>query len=156
MEASTFVQTFPAVPDSVPVARRALVEFAVAAGADARQAEDIRLSASEALTNVVLHAYRGTEGSIHVRASLAGEELWVLIGDDGSGLQARNDSPGLGVGLALIAQTSDGLTIMDRACGGIEVRMRFVLEPDPVDGAYERGSNLSAASPAAPPFSTTT
>lgn len=156
VENGTLLQTYPAVPESVPLARQEVVRFAVLAGADRSQAEDIKLSVSEALTNVVLHAYRGVAGTIHVRANVAGNELWVLIGDDGAGLQSHNDSPGLGVGLALIAQTSDGLTIMNRSSGGTEVRMRFMLCPgDEADG-YERGSRRSANSPASPPFSTTT
>lgn len=156
VECGTFLQSYPAVPESVPQARQQVVDFALVSGADESQAEDIRLSVSEALTNVVLHAYNGEQGQIHVRASLAGDELWVLIGDDGSGLQSHTDSPGLGVGLALIAQTSDGLTIMNRSSGGTEVRMRFVLDLDGVDGGYDRGSSSLATSPALPPFSTTT
>lgn len=156
VEHGTFLQIYPAVPESVPLARQELVGFAVHAGADRAQAEDIKLSVSEALTNVVLHAYRGVEGAIHVGAHIAGDELWVLISDDGAGLQAENDSPGLGVGLALIAQTSDALTIMNRSTGGTEVRMRFVLSPGEADVDYERGSRRSANSPASPPFSTTT
>lgn len=156
VEHGTFLQSYPAVPASVPVARQDLVGFAVLAGADRGQAEDIRLSVSEALTNVVLHAYHGAEGAIHVQANVVGHELWVLICDDGAGLQAQNDSPGLGVGLALIAQTSDGLTIMNRSNGGTEVRMRFLVGPSGGDAGYERGSRVSASSPASPPFSTTT
>lgn len=153
----TLLQSYPAVPASVPLARQELVDFALRAGAREDQAQDIKLSASEALTNVVLHAYRGHQGSMHVRASIAGTELWVLIVDDGSGLRSRSDSPGLGVGLALIAHTSDGLTIVNRAGGGTEVRMRFALgDQDPPALAYERGSSVSATSPAAPRFSTTT
>ena len=151
----TLLRTYPAVPESVPLARQELVCFSLLAGADGGRAEDVKLSVSEALTNVVQHAYRGVEGVIHVRASIAAEELWVLIGDDGDGLESQNDSPGLGVGLTLIAQMSDGLTIMDRSGGGTEVRMRFVLGPG-ADAGYERGSSLSASSRASTPFSTTT
>lgn len=155
VETRTLVQSYPAVPNSVPLARQNLVEFALGAGADEHQAEDIKLSVSEALTNVVLHAYPGQAGAIEVRADVAGGELWVLVCDDGGGLRSQNASPGLGVGLALIAQTSDGLTIVNRAAGGTEVRMRFVVDPDAVRQPYERGSSFSANSPAWPPFSTT-
>lgn len=152
----TFVRSYPAVPASVPLARQELVEFALRAGARGDQVEDIKLSASEAMTNVVVHAYRGEQGTIHVRASIAGDELWVLIGDDGAGLRNRRDSPGLGVGLALIAHTSDGMTILNRAGGGTEVRMRFALGAAATEVAYERGSSSSATAPASPRFSTTT
>jgi anti-sigma regulatory factor (Ser/Thr protein kinase) len=159
VETQSFAHSYPALPDSVPLARQELVGFAIAAGADEDQTEDIRLSVSEALTNVVLHAYQrpaDAAGEIHVHADVVGEELWVAVSDDGAGLQPHRESPGLGVGLALIAQTSDGLTIMNRSSGGTEVRMRFLLEPGNRTGGYDRGSSFSATSPAAPPFSTTT
>jgi anti-sigma regulatory factor (Ser/Thr protein kinase) len=159
VDTQQLAHSYPALPDSVPLARQELVDFAVSAGADDDRTEDIRLSVSEALTNVVLHAYQrpaDAAGEIHVRADVVDDELWVAISDDGGGLQPQRHSPGLGVGLALIAQTSDGLTIMDRSSGGTEVRMRFVLEPGSYTGDYDRGSSFSATSPATPPFSTTT
>ncbi len=146
------------------MARGQIVQFAVRMGADADQVDAIRLAVSEALTNVVVHAYRNraeprgsAAGQMHVTASLAAGELWVLIGDDGEGLSARVKSPGLGVGLALIAQSSDGLTIMNRATGGTEIRMCFSLDGGEVElGGQERGSSRSASSPASSRFSTTT
>ena len=47
------------------------------------QLEAIRLSTSEALTNVVLHAYPAQMGHVHLTVRLAGGELWVLIADKG-------------------------------------------------------------------------
>jgi serine/threonine-protein kinase RsbW len=123
----TLNATYPAEPPSVPRGRRELTDFAVAAGAGPRQVEAIRLASSEALTNAVVHAYRGEPGLLHVTAAVTSGELWILIADDGSGMQARADRPGLGLGLALIAQMSDELAIVSRANGGTEVRMRFDL-----------------------------
>lgn len=150
------IQSYPAVPASVPAARREVTEFAARAGATGDQLEAIRLAASEALTNAVVHAYRGGSGRVYVDADLAGDELWLLIGDDGCGLCANNDSPGLGVGLALIAKSTDGLTIMNRGSGGTEVRMRFSLGSSGYD--YEDQSDesrRSASWPASSRFSTT-
>jgi serine/threonine-protein kinase RsbW len=149
-------ESFPAVPASVPRARHALAELAAAAGAAEPQLHAVRLATSEALTNVVLHAYQGDVGEIHVEAAVTGGELWVLIADDGSGLRPRVDSPGLGVGLALIAQTTDDFSVIKRAHGGTELRMRFSLRAAgyaPVDQL--RGSRDSASPPASPRFSTT-
>ena len=53
--------------------------------------------------------------------------LWVLIADDGCGMEPRADRPGLGLGLGLISQVSDELAIVPRASGGTEVRMRFKI-----------------------------
>ncbi|MGI8507357.1 MAG: ATP-binding protein [Solirubrobacteraceae bacterium] len=116
-----------AEPSSVPSARRALSDFAAVAGAEPHRVEAVRLASSEALTNAVLHAYRGEPGSVYVTAAVVADELWVLIADDGCGLEPRADRPGLGLGLGLIAQISDELAIVPRAGGGTEVRMRFNL-----------------------------
>ena len=126
-DGNTLAGTYPAEPDSVARARRALSDFAAGAGADARQVEAVRLASSEALTNAVVHAYRGEPGEVHVTAAVVGGELWILIGDDGCGLEPRADRPGLGLGLGLIAQLSDELAVVPRAGGGTEVRMRFAL-----------------------------
>jgi anti-sigma regulatory factor (Ser/Thr protein kinase) len=121
-------ESYPAIPDAVPPARRAVTAVAAAAGAAGERLEEIRLAVSEALTNAVVHAYRGGEvGRFEVTAAVASNELWVLIGDDGRGLRAWNDSRGLGIGLALISGLSDDFSIVSRGSGGTEVQMRFDL-----------------------------
>ena len=120
--------SYPAIPEAVPLARRALTEVAAAAGAGGERLEEIRLAVSEALTNAVVHAYRdGDTGRFQVTAAVAAGELWVLISDDGRGLHAWNDSRGLGIGLSLISGLSDDFAIVTRAAGGTEVQMRFDL-----------------------------
>jgi anti-sigma regulatory factor (Ser/Thr protein kinase) len=121
-------ESYPAIPEAVPLARRALTDVAAAAGASGERLEEIRLAVSEALTNAVVHAYRdGETGRFQVTAAIASGELWVLIGDDGRGLHAWNDSRGLGIGLSLISGLSDDFAIATRASGGTEVQMRFDL-----------------------------
>jgi len=121
-------ESYPATPEAVPSARRALATVAAAAGAAGERLDEIRLAVSEALTNAVVHAYRNNEaGRVHVTAAVASDELWVLIGDDGRGLHAWNDSRGLGIGLSLISGLSDDFAIIQRASGGTEVQMRFDL-----------------------------
>jgi serine/threonine-protein kinase RsbW len=121
---------YSAIADSVPVARRALLAVAEAAGAADEQLEAVALAVSEALTNAVVHAYAGRPGQIRVSAWTASQELVVVIADDGNGLQARSDRPGLGVGLGLIATLSDEFEILQPPSGGTEVQMRFCLSPD--------------------------
>lgn len=119
-------QSYPAVPESVPIARQAVTAAATAAGAGGDRLEEIRLAVSEALTNAVLHAYKnGDPGHFHLTAAVAPGELWVLIADDGRGMHAWNDSNGLGIGLSLISGLSDDFSIVTRASGGTEVQMRF-------------------------------
>ena len=126
--APSFRECYPAVDISVADARRALAEFAAAAGASSALVEAVRSAASEALTNVVRYAYPARTGHVHVTARLAGGELWVLIADNGCGLHAGRVSDGLGLGLALISQMTEGFSVVERSSGGTELRMRFGLD----------------------------
>jgi anti-sigma regulatory factor (Ser/Thr protein kinase) len=121
-------ESAPAAPASVSWARQLIVDFAAAAGLSGQRLEDVRLAISEAVTNAVAYAYDGVPGEIHVIAAVVPEELWLVIADDGNGMRARpTEARGLGLGLALMAQLSDALTILARSSGGVEVRMRFDL-----------------------------
>jgi anti-sigma regulatory factor (Ser/Thr protein kinase) len=123
-------ESWPACPEMVPAARRSITHFAAAAGASDEQLEAIRLATSEALTNVVLHAYPAFLGHVHLTVRIAGGELWVLIADNGCGVHAGPDSRRLGLGLALISQLTDGFSIVERSSGGTELRLRYLLDPD--------------------------
>lgn len=152
----SFSETYPAVPESVPLARTALAEFAKEAGASGERLDAVRLAASEAVTNAVMHAYGdartagdGGAAAIHVSAAYVQSEVWLLIADAGSGLRVRDKSPGLGLGLALIAQLADDLQILSRGTGGTELRMRFEVRSQQSQAPGQPlGSVAMAVSPA--------
>jgi serine/threonine-protein kinase RsbW len=123
--------TYEAKPSSIAAARAALADFAAKAGASDVQIDGIRLAASEAVTNAVLHAYRGGPGQIQVTAALTGRELWILVSDEGGGMQPQADRPGLGLGLGLISQVCDDMAIVPRSGGGTELRILFTLAVGP-------------------------
>jgi anti-sigma regulatory factor (Ser/Thr protein kinase) len=154
----THQRSYAAVPDSVPAARAAIAKFAVEVGAPRELLDDLRLAVSEALTNAVVHAYRsGAPGSIGVLAARAVDELWIVISDSGCGLAPRRDSPGLGLGMALMMQLSGDMDVVERSDGGTEVTLRFELPPTrDVARHQSRGSCDSAMAPASSSFSTTT
>jgi anti-sigma regulatory factor (Ser/Thr protein kinase) len=112
----------------VTQARRTFTRFAASVGLSGSRLEGLRLALSEAVTNAVKHAYRGSDrGQVHVSATVAADELWVLVVDNGCGHQTPAAEPGLGVGLALMASESDGCEVLERAEGGTEARMRFII-----------------------------
>ena len=123
-------ESYLAVAESIPHARLAVTQFATRNGITGEPLDDIRLAVTEAATNAVRHAYPDlTPGAFHVTAAVAGEELWVLVADDGCGYRTSPQIPGLGWGLTLIAKLSEEYVITERATGGTEVRMRFPVTP---------------------------
>ena len=50
----------------------------------------------------------------------------MTVSDEGAGMRARADSPGMGLGLALIANACDELAVDAGADGGTVVRMTFL------------------------------
>jgi serine/threonine-protein kinase RsbW len=124
-----FQEAAPAVPESVGRLRNAVAEFARAHGADDAQVMALQLATSEAMSNAVVHAFadRPEPGTITVVAGLEGDELWVRVRDDGSGMRPRPDSPGLGVGLPLMTRSTQSLKFSEAPDGGTEVAMRFTL-----------------------------
>ena len=122
-------KVWPAVAASVAEARTAVTAFAQSAGATADALAAVSLAVSEAVTNAVLHAYLDDErpGTVEVRARCENEHVVVVVADEGRGMLPRTDSPGLGLGLPLIAQMTQSLEVHDRNGGGTEIRMSFAL-----------------------------
>ncbi len=119
-----FEARIPGTPLGVRVLRREMARMAEQCGMDAEGIADVRLAVTEAATNAVMHAYADTEGDVRVTAAMGNGELAIVIADAGPGLVDRDDSPGLGVGLAVIARVSDQLRIVSDS-GGTEVHMTF-------------------------------
>jgi serine/threonine-protein kinase RsbW len=110
---------------SVGALRAAVVAFAQDLGfLDTGQ---IALAVSEAMSNVVLHAYRGAEvGDIRLVACEEPDRLVVVVHDYGTGMRPRADSPGLGMGLPLISLMTDDLQIESAQDEGTLLRMHFI------------------------------
>jgi serine/threonine-protein kinase RsbW len=121
--------TWPATPDHVGDARACAAALAGRAGAPPAAIAGVRLAVSEAVTNVVLHGYRdGACGPVTLRAEAEDQCFSVVISDEGCGLSPRSDSPGAGLGLPLIAEVSDSMTVSAGQDGrGTVLRMTFDL-----------------------------
>ena len=132
--ATAFGRTVPAVPENVAPIRHAIVDLAERLGADENVRTDIALAVGEACANVVVHAYPpGDVGPLVVHAAQPEDrpELVITVIDQGQGMVPRPDSPGLGLGLPLIANLSERLEIQDGPDGaGTELVMSFPLKRD--------------------------
>lgn len=110
--------------------RATIARFATKAGAPQAIIDGVKLAVSEAATNVIVHAYResGEPGSIYLEANVQGAELQVSVADEGPGLRRRDDSPGLGLGLAIINRLADKIELLQGGQGGLRILMRFSLQ----------------------------
>ncbi len=119
----------PARAENVAVIRHAFGGFAEALSVDEQTLADIKLAVTEACTNVVIHAYEDDEdGDLEVDASIDDLRLTVVIRDNGRGIVPRPDSPGLGLGLPLIATLAETLELGKDRADHTEVRMTFRLD----------------------------
>ena len=125
--------TLPARPENVAVARHAIGGFADVLDVPDQTLADVKLAVTEACTNVVVHAYPDGEGPMGLRASVDDGVLRVVVVDNGRGILPRADSPGLGLGLPLIATLAESLELGTGANEETEVRMTFRLDAVPAD-----------------------
>jgi serine/threonine-protein kinase RsbW len=121
-----------ATPASVGAARRALAVYCAEHGAARATTDRVLLSVSEAVTNALVHAYRYVEEPagerIELEARCDAAELVVVVRDFGCGMAPRLDSPGLGLGLGLIAASTSSVQIDAPPEGGrTEILMAFDL-----------------------------
>jgi serine/threonine-protein kinase RsbW len=120
-----------ALPASAGDARHAVDLWAQNLKPTKPERNDLLLAVSEAVTNVIRHAYpHGTEGAtFRLEAEISDDQLQVVVTDDGVGLGASSSNPGLGMGLPLLGTLADTLMLVGppERSRGLEVRMWFAL-----------------------------
>jgi anti-sigma regulatory factor (Ser/Thr protein kinase) len=96
-------------------------------GASQEMLQAVELAVSETVTNAVVHAYVGrAPGSVTMRCEIVGERVIVEVIDDGRGVAARPDSPGIGHGLATVGALAQTLAVTSKPDGsGTVVTMTF-------------------------------
>jgi serine/threonine-protein kinase RsbW/stage II sporulation protein AB (anti-sigma F factor) len=119
-----------AQPDEIGRLRREVAGYVEELGAPEPVVDNVRLAVSEALANVVLHAYVGRDPGVMIaEAWCDADHLWLRVCDEGRGLVPRVDSPGLGVGIPLMASMADDFSVASRdGTPGTIVALRFSLD----------------------------
>jgi anti-sigma regulatory factor (Ser/Thr protein kinase) len=114
----------PAVPESAPLARGAVMEALAGVAVDR---DAVGVVVSEAVANAIMHAYRDQDepGRVRVSVDVDGERLELAVSDDGVGMRPRPDSPGAGLGVPLMAGFADEVVV--DCTHGTRVRARFLL-----------------------------
>jgi serine/threonine-protein kinase RsbW len=135
MASPDLVLTLPARAENVAVVRHAFGGLGDALDIDDQVLADVKLAVTEACTNVVVHAYPGGDGPMEIAAAIRDGRLAIAVRDEGRGMLPRADSPGLGLGLPLIATLAETLELGRGPDDKTEVRMTFRLDLDEEPGA---------------------
>ena len=120
-------------PSAVPELRRRAAEFVSTASGSREVTQAVALAVSETVTNAVVHAYADHErGQVRVTCRADGERFVVEVVDEGAGIWLREDSPGIGHGLAVVGAVAHALSIGPGPDGrGTAVTMAFGRVPAP-------------------------
>jgi anti-sigma regulatory factor (Ser/Thr protein kinase) len=122
--------SLPALPQCVREARLAVGEAVGSLASRKLRVDDVRLCVSEAVTNVVRHAYGRRRGRVDIVVERDADELTVVVRDSGIGMpppSRRDESDGFG--LKIIDELARENTISQPADGGTEIAMVFDLAP---------------------------
>jgi anti-sigma regulatory factor (Ser/Thr protein kinase) len=115
-------ELLPATLGSVAAARRAVRRFAGDLEVDV---EGLVLAASEAVANVVAHAYvDGANGVIELTGTVSPFEVTLMVRDTGQGFHAGGDAGGAGFGLLIIERLAEHVELADTP-HGVELTMGF-------------------------------
>jgi serine/threonine-protein kinase RsbW len=120
------VRRITARPEQIADVRHEVHDYATEYGATNPHA--VALAVTEAITNAIVHAYADEPepGEIEVVVQrLPGDVIEILVCDEGRGMMPRTDSPGLGLGLPLVATLAERFEVEARAGGGTKVLMAF-------------------------------
>ncbi|MGB9867058.1 MAG: anti-sigma F factor [Bacillota bacterium] len=122
----------PNLAENVGVARVAVATFAAQLDFGLPEIEEIKVAVSEAVSNVVLHAYPGSTGLFWLRAWLQDDGLGVEVSDQGVGIAdvnlARQASfttkpDRMGLGFVFMESFMDSLEVSSEVGKGTTVRM---------------------------------
>ncbi len=135
----------PAISVNEAVARSVVSVFSAELNPTASELGDLRCAVSEAVTNCIVHAYKGLSpgeiGYIYISVRLYDtREISVEISDNGCGIEnvdeARRPSfttgePGerCGMGFLVMESFTDSLSVKSRVGRGTTVLMRKILGP---------------------------
>jgi len=132
--------SFQAVAENEAFARMVISAFLIRRDPTLSVVSEVRTAVSEAITNVVVHAYPQKEaGRIVMRAWLDGEKICIEIEDYGCGIEdieqamkpfytTRPEEERSGMGFALMLSFMDRVSVESSPGNGTTVRMEKTLD----------------------------
>ncbi len=116
-------------------ARNAVAAFALLLNPTLSELSDVKTAVSEAVTNCIVHAYRGGEGWIEIVCKIDGNRLHIEISDGGKGIAdvekavqpfftTLADEERSGMGFTIMQTFMDEFAVKSNMGEGTRVTMR--------------------------------
>ncbi len=127
---------FPANSANEALARAALSAFLIPADPTAQELADLRTVISEAVTNAIVHGYRGTQGEVALCLRLLPERvIYIRVSDKGCGIAdvakameplytSAPEEDRAGLGFAIMQTFTDSLHVRSKPGSGTSLTMR--------------------------------
>ncbi|MBO5046727.1 MAG: anti-sigma F factor [Clostridia bacterium] len=120
--------------ENEPFARNAVAAFALPLNPSLSELSDVKTAVSEAVTNCIVHGYRGTEGWITLECTVEGSFLHIMISDGGRGIEdveralmpfytTLPDEERTGMGFTIMQTFMTNFSVQSRVGEGTTVRM---------------------------------
>ena len=126
---------FPSLSKNEALARSIITGFMLPLDPKADELADVRCAVSEAVTNCIVHAYRGAVGDITLTLKVyEGRKMKITVADSGCGIEniaeARRplfttapDEDRCGMGFSIMESFSDKLVVISQKGRGTKVTM---------------------------------
>jgi stage II sporulation protein AB (anti-sigma F factor) len=124
---------FLSLPENVGLARVAVATFAAQVDMTLNELEEIKVAVSEAVSNAIIHGYRGEpSGIVRVAAERTTTGLVIIVEDKGCGIPDialamqpaySTDPERMGLGFSFMQSFMDELEVTSEVNRGTRVRM---------------------------------
>ena len=138
MDNNYFKISFDSLSINESFARNVISCFALRLNPSVSEISDIKTAVSEAVTNSIVHAYKGCVGEIVMEGFVNGNELHIKISDKGVGIKdvnlalepfyttAENDERS-GMGFTIIKSFMDDFSVSSVPNKGTDVKMCKII-----------------------------
>lgn len=120
-------------------ARVAVAAFVSQLDPTIEEITDVKTAVSEAVTNSIIHGYGGQEGIVTIEAMIEGNELTLIVADNGVGIEnvelamqplytSRPDLERSGMGFTVMETFMDNLEVKSENGRGTYIKMKKVFK----------------------------
>ena len=125
---------FLSVSENEPFARNTIAAFCLSLNPTLDELSDIKTAVSEAVTNCIVHAYKGGTGTVTIECETDGNALHIQITDNGKGIEdvpralepfytTRSDEERSGMGFTIMQTFMNDFRVQSKKGTGTTVFM---------------------------------